>query len=73
MSLSSFSSLEQLFIDNLIGVDPNQKRLRYLKNQQTTNEQRPMLEVERKAQEARQSGENAKKNLPRLYSGPFAR
>ena len=60
MSLSS-SSLEQLFIDNLIGVDPNQKRLRYLKNQQTTNEQRPMLEVERKAQEARQSGENEKK------------
>jgi hypothetical protein len=61
MSLSSFSSLEQLFIDNLIGVDPNQKRLRYLKSQQTTNEQRPMLEVERKALEARQSGENAKK------------
>ena len=31
--MSSFSSsLEQLFIDNLIGVDPNQKRLRYLKN-----------------------------------------
>ncbi len=61
MSLSS-SSLEQLFIDNLIGVDPNQKRLRYSKGQQQELEaNRQMLEVERIAQQARQSGENAKK------------
>ena len=44
--MSSFSSsLEQLFIDNLIGVDPNQKRLRYLKNQQVESDTRQMLEV----------------------------
>ena len=44
MSLSS-SSLEQLFIDNLIGVDPNQKRLRYLKNQQQDTGNRGHLQI----------------------------
>jgi len=57
----SLSSLEQIFIDNLIGVDPNQKRIRYIRTEQQASDNRMMLDVERKALEARQSGENAKK------------
>ncbi|WP_337881202.1 HDOD domain-containing protein [Rheinheimera sp.] len=56
----SFSPLEQLFVDNLIGVDPNQKKLRYSKKLAAQQEHRPMLDVERKAMEARQSDANAK-------------
>jgi len=56
----SFSTLEQLYVDTLIGVDPNRKKLRYSKAQAAQQQNRPMLEVERKAMEARLSESNVK-------------
>lgn len=56
----SFTSLEQQFIDNLIGVDPNRKRIHYENKLVEQNQQRPMLEIERIAQEARLLEANTK-------------